>query len=165
MRDVCARSEWRCSVKLDDERLGKYLDEIAAETIDIEKTIGQKDKKKNSLAQNPHILKSLKYSTIVIAEAIASTLQHILAKKYNVVIDGYMAVFRESRDNKVISTKLLTRLQPFFRFRNMIVHQYWRVDNKVFESNLRNGLNDFRMFVNEIRKIIKDDCEKTMEKD
>jgi hypothetical protein len=26
-------------VKLDDERLGKYLDEIAAETIDIEKTI------------------------------------------------------------------------------------------------------------------------------
>ena len=73
-------------MKLDDERLGKYLDEIAAETIDIEKTIGQKDKKKNSLAQNPHILKSLKYSTIVIAEAIASTLQHILAKKYNVVI-------------------------------------------------------------------------------
>ena len=26
-------------MKLDDERLGKYLDEIAAETIDIEKTI------------------------------------------------------------------------------------------------------------------------------
>jgi hypothetical protein len=27
-------------VKLDDERLEKYLDEIAAETIDIEKIIG-----------------------------------------------------------------------------------------------------------------------------
>jgi len=151
-------------VKLDEERLGKFLDEIAAETIDIEKIIVQQGNKKGGLTQDPHILKSLKYSTIVIAEAIAGTLQHILAKKYNVVIDGYMAVFRESRDNKVISTKLLTRLQPFFRFRNMLVHQYWRVDNKVFESNLRDGLNDFRMFVNEIRKIIKEDGEETSEK-
>ena len=152
-------------MKLDDERLGKYLDEIAAETIDIEKIIGRQGKKKNGLVQDTHILKSLKYSTIVIAEAIAGTLQHILAKKYNVVIDGYMAVFSKSKDNKVISTKLLTRLQPFFRFRNMLVHQYWRVDNKVFENNLRDGLNDFRMFVNEIRKIIKEDCEEAEEKD
>ena len=30
-------------MKLDDERLGKYLDEIAAETIDIEKIIGLND--------------------------------------------------------------------------------------------------------------------------
>jgi len=81
-------------------------------------------------------------------------LQHILAKKYNIVIDGYMAVFRESKEHKVISTELLIRLQPFFRFRNMLVHQYWRVDNKVFIENLRNGLNDFRIFVNETRKVI-----------
>ena len=153
-------------MKLDYKRLGKYLDEIAAETIDIEKTIGQKGKKRDDLVQqDPHILKSLKYSTIVIAEAIASTLQHILAKKYNVVIDGYMAVFSRSKENKVISTKLLSRLQPFFRFRNMLVHQYWRVDNKVFKNNLRNGLNDFRMFVNEIRKIIKEDCEEEGQQD
>ena len=153
-------------MKLDYERLGKYLDEIAAETIDIEKTFDRKSKKGEDLVQqDPYILKSLKYSTIVIAEAIASTLQHILAKKYNVVIDGYMAVFSRSKENKVISTKLLTRLQPFFRFRNMLVHQYWRVDNKVFESNLRDGLHDFRIFVNEIRKIIEEDREEAKEKD
>ena len=152
-------------MKLDDERLVKYLDEIAAETIDIETTIGQKGKKKNGLMQDPHILKSLKYSTIVIAEAIASTLQHILAKKYNVVIDGYMAVFSKSKENKVISTKLLARLQPFFRFRNMLVHQYWRVDNIVFENNLRDGLNDFRKFVNKIRKIMKEDSKEVKEND
>jgi uncharacterized protein YutE (UPF0331/DUF86 family) len=153
-------------VKLDYERLGKYLDEIAAETIDIEKIFDRKSKKGEDLVQqDPYILKSLKYSTIVIAEAIASTLQHILAKKYNVVIDGYMAVFSRSKENKVISTKLLTRLQPFFRFRNMLVHQYWRVDNKVFESNLRDGLHDFRIFVNEIRKIIEEDREEAKEKD
>ena len=69
---------------LDKERLEKYLDEVAAETIDIENTIGQKGKKKLGFVHDPHVLKSLKYSTIVIPEAIASTLQHILAKKYNI---------------------------------------------------------------------------------
>jgi len=152
-------------VKLDDERLGKYLDEIAAETIDIEKILNQKGKKNDGSLIDPHILKSFKYSTIVVAEAIASTLQHILAKKYNVVIDGYTAVFSKSKDNNVISAKLLARLQPFVRFRNMLVHQYWRVDNDVFENNLRNGLKDFRLFVAEIKKIIKEDCEEAKEKD
>lgn len=99
-------------MKLDKERLEKYLDELAAETIDIEKIISQNDKKTSDGLPDPHILKSLKYSTIVIAEAIASTLQHILAKKHNVVIDGYMAVFSESKERKVISTELLTKLQP-----------------------------------------------------
>jgi uncharacterized protein YutE (UPF0331/DUF86 family) len=141
-------------VKLDKERLEKYLDQIASETIDLENIISQKNKKEDEILQDPHIIKSLKYSTIVIAEAIASALQHILAKKYNIVIDGYMAVFRESKEHNVVSTELLTRLQPFFRFRNMLVHQYWRIDNKVFVENLRNGLNDFRIFVNETRKVI-----------
>jgi uncharacterized protein YutE (UPF0331/DUF86 family) len=81
-------------------------------------------------------------------------LQHVLAKKHTIVSDGYVGVFRESKEHKVISIELLTRLQPFFRFRNMRVHQYWRVDNKVFVENLRNGLTDFRIFVNETRKII-----------
>ena len=146
-------------MKLDKERLDKYLDQIASETIDIEKIISEKGKKLDDFLQDTYILKSLKYSIIVIAEAIASTLQHVLAKKHNIVIDGYMAVFSESKEHKVISIKLLTRLQPFFRFRNMLVHQYWRVDNEVFVENLRNGLNDFRIFVNETRKIINEDSD------
>jgi uncharacterized protein YutE (UPF0331/DUF86 family) len=144
-------------VKLDEERLAKYLDDIAAETIDIESIVGIKGKETDDLLQDPHNLKSLKYSTIVIAEAIASTLQHILAKKFNVVIDGYISIFTESKKYNPISAELLTRLQPFFRFRNMLAHQYWRVDNKVFVENLRNGLDDFRAFVNEIRQIMSKD--------
>ena len=81
------------------------------------------------------------------------------------MIAGYMASFSESKEHKVIQIELLTRLQPFFRFRNMLAHQYWRVNNKVFISNLRNGLNDFRIFVSEIRKIIIEDSEEIKEKD
>jgi uncharacterized protein YutE (UPF0331/DUF86 family) len=152
-------------VKLDHDRLQKYLDEIAAETIDVESLLHQEPRKPIDIVGNPTVLKSLKYSTIVIAEAIASVLQHILAKKHNTVIDGYTSVFTKSKEHKVISTELMARLQPFIRFRNMLVHQYWRVDDNVFENNLRNGLNDFRLFVAEIKKNIREDREEAKEKD
>lgn len=152
-------------MKLDHDRLQKYLDEIAAETIDVESLLHQEPRKPIDIVGNPTVLKSLKYSTIVIAEAIASVLQHILAKKHNTVIDGYTSVFTKSKEHKVISTELMARLQPFIRFRNMLVHQYWRVDDNVFENNLRNGLNDFRLFVAEIKTNIREDREEAKEKD
>ena len=138
-------------MRIDKERIGKYLDQIAAEIVDLENILSKKD---NSLLADPYIIKSLKYSTIVIAEAIASTLQHILAKKFNVVIDGYASVYIQSKENNIIPGKLLTRLNPFFKFRNMLVHQYWRVDNKVFIKNLRDGLNDFRKFIKKINEVV-----------
>ena len=58
-------------VEVDKERLEKYLGEIAAETIDIENILKKPDAE---ILKDQHLLKSLKYSTIVIAEAIASTL-------------------------------------------------------------------------------------------
>jgi len=146
-------------VKLDHDRLQKYLDEIAAETIDVEALLQQKSNKHIDIVGNPTVLKSLKYSTIVIAEAIASVLQHILAKKHNIVIDGYTSVFTKSKEHKLISSELMSRLQPFIRFRNMLVHQYWRVDDNEFVQNLNAGLNDFRNFVNEIRQLVDTDPE------
>jgi uncharacterized protein YutE (UPF0331/DUF86 family) len=146
-------------VKLDHDRLQKYLDEIAAETIDAERLLQQKNQKQIDIVGNPTVLKSLKYSSIVIAEAIASVLQHILAKKHNIVIDGYNSVFIKSRERQIISESLMARLQPFIQFRNMLVHQYWRVDDNVFVQNLSAGLKDFHTFVIEIKQLVDKDSE------
>lgn len=123
-------------MEVDKERIGKYLGEIAAETIDIENILKKTDAE---ILKDKHLLKSLKYSTIVIAEAIASTLQHLLAKRHNVVVSGYMEVFTKSMACSLLTDKLLERLQPFIVFRNMLVHQYWRVKDEVFLQNMRNG--------------------------
>ena len=144
-------------MKLDHDRLQKYLDEIAAETIDVEGLFKLERQKKISLVGDKTMLKSLKYSTIVIAEAIASVLQHILAKKHNTVIDGYTSVFVKSREKQIISDNLMARLQPFIQFRNMLVHQYWRVDEHVFVQNLSAGLKDFHEFVTEINQLVDKD--------
>jgi uncharacterized protein YutE (UPF0331/DUF86 family) len=140
-------------VKLDKRRIEKYLNEIAAETLDVEKIL---EKKNEEILKNNHILKSLKYSTIVIAEAIASALQHILAKKHNTVVDGYMDVFTKSMICSILPEELLERLKPFIVFRNMLVHQYWRVKDEIFLNNMRNGINDFRDFTINIKNQLKD---------
>lgn len=140
-------------MKLDKRRIEKYLNEIAAETLDVEKIL---EKKNEEILKNNHILKSLKYSTIVIAEAIASALQHILAKKHNTVVDGYMDVFTKSMICSILPEELLERLKPFIVFRNMLVHQYWRVKDEIFLNNMRNGINDFRDFTINIKNQLKD---------
>lgn len=136
-------------MEVDKKRVEKYLDEIAAEVLDIERGLEKADAE---ILPDPHLLKSFKYSTIVIAEAMAGVLQHILAKKHNVAVGGYKEVFDKSLAHRLVTKELLERLHPFISFRNMLVHQYWRVKDDVFLQNLRQGLSDFRQFAAEIRR-------------
>ena len=133
----------------DKERIAKYLDQIASETTDLQQILSRSDEE---ILRDRHIVKALKYSTIVIAEAIAGTLQYMLAKRHNVVVDGYMEVFKKSKEHQILSDELLDRLQPFIAFRNMLVHHYWRVDDSVFLQNLRDGREEFRAFIRGISK-------------
>ena len=98
----------------------------------------------------------LKYSTIVIAQAIAATLQHILAKRHNAVVEGYMDVFTKAREFRILSGDLVSSLQPFLRFRNMLGHQYWRVSDQTFLGNPRDGLRDFHGFGTDMRGLLDD---------
>lgn len=136
---------------IDIQRLEKYLDQITTETIVIKKIL---DFPNSEILNSPPYLRGLKYSIIVISEAMANTLQHLLAKIHNQAITGYKEIFIKSLNYKLLSTDLLNRLQPFISFRNMLVHQYWRVDDEIFINNLRNGIDDFKQFVKEINHLV-----------
>ncbi len=136
---------------MDKERLETFLQEIATETAAILDVLKNSDE---LLLSSPHWIKSCKYSLIVISEAIANTLQHILAQKYHTAVSGYTEVFIKAKQFKILSDDLLGRLQPFIRFRNILVHQYWRIDDTIFLSNLRSGIPDFREFIYDIKKFI-----------
>jgi uncharacterized protein YutE (UPF0331/DUF86 family) len=136
--------------QVDKNRIDKYLAQIAEEAVDITEVLTQSDEE---IIASSRQIKSCKYSVIVISEAMASILQHILAKRFKTAIDGYTEAFMKSRQFGVISEDLANRLQPFIRFRNMLVHQYWRVDDSKFIADLRSGLDDFKAFIREIRKL------------
>jgi uncharacterized protein YutE (UPF0331/DUF86 family) len=136
---------------MDKERLDTYLLAIALETAAIVDVLKNSDE---YLLASPHLIKSCKYSLIVISEAIANTLQHILAKKFHTAVSGYAEVFIKAKNFKLLSNEMIERLQPLIRFRNMLVHQYWRIDDIVFLNNLRAGISDFKGFIHDIRKIM-----------
>jgi len=138
-------------VELDNKRIETYLDEIVNESMIIQTALNKKDEE---IVQSPLILRGLKYSIVLISEAIANTLQHILAKKYHVSISGYTQCFENARLHNIISESLYKRLKPFLSFRNMLVHQYWRIDDMIFLENLREGIDDFQLFMTEIHEKI-----------
>lgn len=136
-------------MELDQKRIDSYLQQIVTEVADLEKILVLPD---GQIASDKAKLKSLKYSVIVIAEAMTGTLQHILAKKHSVAVDGYSDALMKSVQHKVVDEELLGRLRPFFVFRNMLVHQYWKVQDETFLKNLRAGLSDFHEFARQIRR-------------
>jgi uncharacterized protein YutE (UPF0331/DUF86 family) len=134
-------------VSINRERLLQYLDQIRLENEDIQLILEKSDQE--ILADN-HYLKSLKYSIIVIAEAIGSILQHILAKKCNIPVSGFSEAINKAKNKELISSPLLERLLPFMRFRNLLVHQYWKINDQVFLQQIRTGHQDFTDFILEI---------------
>ncbi len=62
-----------------------------------------------------------------------------------------MDVFSKSVACSLLADELLKRLQPFIMFRNMLVHQYWRVKDEVFLQNMRKGSKDFGEFAVNIK--------------
>jgi len=136
-------------VELDPKRIDSYLQQIVTEVVDLEKFLVLPD---GQIVSDKAKLKSLKYSVIVIAEAMTGTLQHILAKKHSVAVDGYSDALMKSVQHNVVDEELLARLRPFFVFRNMLVHQYRKVQDETFLKNLRAGLSDFHEFARQIRR-------------
>jgi uncharacterized protein YutE (UPF0331/DUF86 family) len=136
-------------VELDPKRIDSYLQQIVTEVIDLEKILVLPD---GQIVSDKAKLKSLKYSVIVIAEAMTGALQHILAKKHSVAVDGYSDALMKSVQHNVVDEELLARLRPFFVFRNMLVHQYRKFQDETFLKNLRAGLSDFHEFARQIRR-------------
>jgi len=68
-------------VKINNRRINGYLSDMVAEMEDIQSVLAMPDKK---IVQDHHMVKSLKFSTIIIAESVGNILQHFLAKKERV---------------------------------------------------------------------------------
>jgi len=137
-------------VLIDIDRIEEYLNDITTEVYDVKSILNEPDEQ---VLQDRHLIKSLKYSTIVIAEAIGSLFQHILARKHSTAVRGYTEAFVKAKEYRIVSQELIERLLPFARFRNMLVHQYWRVKDQLFLKNIREGIQDFETFVKKINEL------------
>lgn len=132
-------------MKTDLVRIRKYLAEIQKNSHELNEIIDQ-----NRLSPGSIELKAAKYMLIELAEAMANTLQHILAKDRGVAVSGYIDTILKAHEYGIVSEDLFAALKPFFDFRNSLIHRYWKVDDAVLISNIQTGKNDFEKFIEEI---------------
>jgi uncharacterized protein YutE (UPF0331/DUF86 family) len=109
-------------MKIDIERIQRYLAEIKNRHYEIEELLTRNTNLQ--ILGEPWVLKGLKYALVEVAEAMANTLQHILAKELGEPVTGYVETIIRAGETKILSEDLSKRLKPFFDFRNSLIHRY-----------------------------------------
>ncbi len=86
------------------------------------------------------------YRLLVAIEAALALCYHISAKRLHKVPEEYAGCFGLLRDAGIIPDDLTGRLQQMARFRNLLVHMYWKIDYGQVYEVIRNNLRDLRAF-------------------
>lgn len=64
-------------------------------------------------------------------------------------------IFPILHDHKIISKKLIENLIGIANFRNIIVHEYEKIDREIVYEKLQKNLTDFTKFKGEVLKFLK----------
>jgi uncharacterized protein YutE (UPF0331/DUF86 family) len=89
---------------------------------------------------------------MVAVEACIDISNHIIAKEHIGVPESYSDCFKILRDRGIISKELSEKLINMAKFRNLLVHLYWKVnDEKIYEI-LQYELVDFDEFIEQIAR-------------
>jgi len=132
-------------VRINPVRIKGFLAEIRRNSLALNVLIDQNDLHPDSLP-----LKAAKYILIELAEAMANTIQHVLAKEYGVAVSGYLDTVAKGLEHGLLTEELHARLKPFFAFRNSLIHRYWNVDDAKLIENIIAGRKDFELFLDRI---------------
>lgn len=83
---------------------------------------------------------NIKYQFIVAIEAAVDICQHVSSRLFGVIPESYAGCFESLREHAVLDGDLAKSMSEFARFRNVLVHRYWVVDdNRVVDMISRLG--------------------------
>ena len=80
---------------------------------------------------------------------------HIISDQRLRIPDSYADGFRILNEAEIVSDGLIPSLVKMSKFRNIIVHQYEKVDPSIVIGILQNNIDDFRKFSGEIVAYLK----------
>ncbi len=86
------------------------------------------------------------YRLLVAIEAALGLCYHVSAKHLKKVPEGYAECFAILANAGVIPSDLSENLQKMARFRNLLIHMYWKVDYGTLYEMIQHNLNDLRHF-------------------
>ena len=97
-----------------------------------------------------HNTESAKYLLIVASAATVDLCNHIAARRGGRAPQDYADCFAVLLEMGVIEEELAKNLQQMTRFRNLLVHVYGQVDNRLVYQVIQEGLDDLDTFQQDI---------------
>ena len=134
---------------VDKERILYLLDGIE-KALNILKEFQKEEKEK--IVGDLKTLGSVKYYFIVAMEGCIDICNHILSRERWGVPESYADGFVLLGDKKIIPADLAQNLTNMAKFRNLLVHLYWKVDDERLFQILQSRLQDLDLFIDFITK-------------
>jgi uncharacterized protein YutE (UPF0331/DUF86 family) len=94
------------------------------------------------------------YRLLVAIEAALSLCYHVSSRQLRKTPEDYAACFGVLAEAAIIPEDLASRLQQMARFRNMLVHIYWKLDYGQVYDILSRHLGDLRGFSRTIAALV-----------
>lgn len=101
----------------------------------------------DTFVTQPHLVASAKYHLIVAIEAAIDLANHLISMNRWRSPEDYADTFTVLEEQGILHSQFIARLQEMARFRNRLIHIYWRIDDTRIHSILQNDLGDIRKFL------------------
>ncbi len=97
-------------------------------------------------------LYGLRYCLISLIESLTNICIHIVRVEYNIKPTSFSECFKILLDKNIIDNNIYTDLRNMLKLRNLLVHRYWLVDDRVIYDNIRSDFRSIKRFVEIVKK-------------
>jgi len=94
------------------------------------------------------------YRLQIAIEAALSLCYHLAAKELRKVPEEYAQCFVFLEEAGIIKPELSGNLQKMARFRNLLVHMYWKIDYNAVYDIIENNTDDLEEFCRQVVDLI-----------
>ncbi len=138
-------------MEIDRELVERRLAEIKGALVELGEIVraGKEEFLSNSLLRN-----AAKYLLITAIEGAFSVCNHISVRRGRVP-KSYADCFKTLAELGVVEKDLAERLARMARFRNVLVHRYWRIDDELVFEIMKNNTKDLEEFVRAVGEYVK----------
>jgi uncharacterized protein YutE (UPF0331/DUF86 family) len=138
-------------MSLNQELIQKRCQEIADSLKRLEEV---KETDKNEFLKNRDLQDIASYRLLVAIEAALNLCYHVSAKILKKAPGEYAECFGLLGEAEIIPRELSQELKKMARFRNMLVHMYWKVDYEVIFEIIQQDLDHLRQFSRAITALL-----------
>ncbi len=132
---------------LDKERIQQLLGNMR-ESVHLLQELANLDK--TDFVNDRHKQSSAKYNFVTAIEAAIDIANHIISRKAFRSPENYADTFQVLAEEGILDNEFAEELQKMARFRNRLVHLYWKLDVNEIWRILQSRLGDFDRYIQDL---------------